>query len=73
MLARLVLASMLLAVTGMCTADDKKDEKKKDDKDLIQGEWVVVNSTIPQQIGKMLIVKGDEWTNPLGQSSRYDR
>jgi hypothetical protein len=30
MLARLVFASMLLAMTGICTADDNKDEKKKD-------------------------------------------
>ena len=66
MLARLVLASMLLAVTGLCTADDKKDEKKKDDKDLIQGEWVVVDSTIQQQIGKKIVVKGDEWTSSRG-------
>jgi uncharacterized protein (TIGR03067 family) len=63
MLARFVLAFMLLAVTGLCTADDKK----KDDKDLIQGEWVVVDSTIPQQIGKKIVVKGDEWTSPTGQ------
>ena len=58
----------LLAVTGICTADDKKDEKKKDAKDLIQGEWVVVKSTIQQQIGEMLTLKGDEWTNPMGQA-----
>ncbi len=68
MLVRLALALMLLAVTAICTADDKKDETKKDAQDLIQGEWVVVKSSIPQQIGEILIVKGDEWTNPMGQA-----
>jgi uncharacterized protein (TIGR03067 family) len=65
MLARIVLPLMLLGAAGLCSADDKKDEKKKD-QELIQGEWVVVESTIPAQIGKKLILKGDEWTSPMG-------
>lgn len=65
MLFRIVLALMLLGTAGLCSADDKKEEKKKD-QDLIQGEWVVTDSTIPAQIGKKLVLKDDEWTSPRG-------
>jgi len=71
MLSRLMFASMLVAMSGLCAADDKKDEKKKEDKDLIQGEWVVEESTIQKQIGKKLILKGEEWTSPGGQKYTF--
>lgn len=70
MLARLLLGSMLLAAMGFCTADDKKEEKKKD-QDLIQGEWVVEDSTIPSQIGKKLTLEKDAWTNPAGRKFTF--
>ncbi len=37
--------------------------------ELIQGEWVVVDPNAPQQIAKKITVKGNEWTNPMGQKS----
>jgi uncharacterized protein (TIGR03067 family) len=68
MIARLVMASMVLLVGGFCAADDKKSDKK-DDKDQLQGEWVVVSAEIAGKKfeglkDKKLVVKGDEWTAP---------
>ena len=69
MIARFVMAAALLT-TVMSTADDKKDEKKSD-KDLLQGEWVVVSveffgKKIEGEKDRKVVVKGDEWTAPTG-------
>jgi len=70
MLARLLTASVVLLAAGLCTGDDKKGDKK-DDKDLLQGEWVVVSmqsggKKTEKLKGQKLLVKGDEWTPPGG-------
>lgn len=66
MIARFAVASVVLLVGGFCIGDDKKS-----DKDLLQGEWVVVSAEIAGRKaerleGKKLVVKGDDWTPPTG-------
>ena len=68
MIARLVMASMVLLVGEFCAGDNKK-ETQKDDKDQLQGEWVVVSAEVGgRQVeglqDKKLVVKGDEWIAP---------
>jgi uncharacterized protein (TIGR03067 family) len=63
-----VMTTVALLFGGFCIGDDKKDEKK-DDKDLLQGEWVVVSTELNGvEVGRgkerKLAVKGDEWTAP---------
>ncbi|HJZ59925.1 MAG TPA: TIGR03067 domain-containing protein [Gemmataceae bacterium] len=64
MIARFVMASVVVLAVGFCAGDDKKD-----DKDRLQGEWVVVSAEVSGKEaegikGKKLVVKGDEWTPP---------
>jgi uncharacterized protein (TIGR03067 family) len=69
MISRIVVVSTALLVGGFCAGDGKQDVKK-DDKDQLQGEWVVVSvevSTLDKSEvlkGKKLVVKGDELTAP---------
>lgn len=72
---RLAMASVVLLVGGFCVGDDKKDEKK-DDKDRLQGEWVVTSIELNGKEGKggkdrKLVVKGDEWTPPTGGKLKF--
>jgi uncharacterized protein (TIGR03067 family) len=71
MIARLVMASMVLLVGGFCAGEDKKD-----DKDQLQGEWVVASAEIAGKKSeglkdKKLVVKGDEWTPPTGGTLKF--
>src|SRR4051794_12427248 len=71
MIARFVVASVVLLAAGFCAADDKKD-----DKDLLQGEWVVVSAEIAGKEfealkGQKLVVKGDEWTAPTAGTREF--
>jgi uncharacterized protein (TIGR03067 family) len=66
MIGRFVMASVVLLFGGFCVGDDKKD-----DKDQLQGEWVVVSienagNKSRNVEGRKLVVKGDEWTAPVG-------
>lgn len=65
--ARLVMVLMVLLVGGYCVGQDNQ-KKKKDDKDLLQGEW-------KGEKGGTLVVKGDEWTQrglPKGFKFKID-
>lgn len=71
MIARFVVASIVLMVGGFCAGDDKKD-----DKDQLQGEWVVVSAEVAGKEaeglkGKKLVVKGDGWTPPSGGTLKF--
>jgi uncharacterized protein (TIGR03067 family) len=75
MIARFAVACVVLLVGGFCAGDDKKQDKK-DDKEQLQGEWVVV---LAQSSGKQserikdkkLVVKGDDWTPPSGGRLKF--
>jgi uncharacterized protein (TIGR03067 family) len=52
---------VVLLAAGLCAGDDKKD-----DKDLLQGQWVIVSANLrgkeaDRLKGGKLVVKGDEW------------
>ena len=71
MRARFVVAFIILLVGGFCAADDKKD-----DKDQLQGEWIVTSAEVAGKKseglkGKKLVVKGDEWTPPTGGTLKF--
>ena len=71
MITRFVTASVVLLAAGFCAADDKKD-----DKDQLQGEWVVVSAEVGGKTAenlkdKKLVVKGDEWTPPSGGELKF--
>lgn len=66
MVARFLTCSVVLLAVGFCGGDDKKD-----DKDLLQGEWTAVSAEIGGKAAAnfkdlKLVVKGDEWTPPSG-------
>jgi uncharacterized protein (TIGR03067 family) len=65
-----MVASVVLMVGGFCAGDDKKD-----DKDQLQGEWVVVSAersgTKLDPMGRKLVVKGDEWAPPGSQKLKF--
>jgi uncharacterized protein (TIGR03067 family) len=71
MITRYMVTSVVLLVGGLCAGDDKKD-----DKDQLQGEWVIVSAErsgtkFENLMGKKLVVKGDEWTPPGGQKLKF--
>jgi uncharacterized protein (TIGR03067 family) len=71
MIARFVVTSLVFLVGGFCTADDKKN-----DKDQLQGEWVVASAEVAGKKSeglkdKKLVLKGDEWTPPSGGTLKF--
>jgi uncharacterized protein (TIGR03067 family) len=73
MMARyaVVLALMAPLASGSRIVDDKKD-----DKDLLQGEWVVVSvdlvgKAVEKAQDKTLVVKGDDWSAPSGSKFKF--
>src|SRR5262245_56018434 len=75
MIARFVVMCVVLSAGGLCAGDDTKGEKK-DDKDQLQGEWVVVKAEVAGKElaslkDKKLVVKGDEWTAPTGRELTF--
>jgi len=73
MIARyaVVLAVMLPLTSGFSAAGDRKDAK-----DQLQGEWVVVSVELAGKMrenakDRKLVVKGDEWTAPSGGKFKF--
>ncbi len=65
LIARFAMASVVLLPAGFCAGDNKKGDKK-DDKDLLQGEWQVVSTelrgkNVEKNKDRKVVVKGDEW------------
>jgi uncharacterized protein (TIGR03067 family) len=74
MIGRFVVVSVIVLVGGFCAGNDRKADKKND-KDQLQGEWVVVSI---ENSGKKvdskdrkLVVKQDEWTAPGGGKFKF--
>jgi uncharacterized protein (TIGR03067 family) len=72
MTARFVTAAVVLLAAGFCLGGDNK----KDDKDRLQGEWVVVSAELDGKEtkglqGRKLVVKGDAWTAPTGTEFKF--
>src|SRR5262249_8446609 len=68
MIARFVVASVVLMVGGF-SAGGGKEDGKKDDKGQLQGERGIGSAELPGKkaeglTDKKLIVKGDEWIPP---------
>jgi uncharacterized protein (TIGR03067 family) len=66
-----VLAVLLPLASGFSAADDKKDGK-----DQLQGEWVVVSTELGGKKAeatkdRKLVVNGDEWTAPIGRKFKF--
>jgi uncharacterized protein (TIGR03067 family) len=75
MIARVAVAFVLLSVGGFCIGDDKKDNKK-DDKELLQGEWPLVSielggKEVERSKDQKLVIKGDDWTAPGGGKFKF--